>query len=78
MFVRLRLKQRMYLQFFMAVLPLAIVFSYQMLSTSDLPVKVTTVLGVYDLGLQASAGYKNFLNGLAINFSKFWVCAEFF
>ena len=56
----------MYLQFFMAVLPLAIVFSYQMLSTSDLPVKVTTVLGVYDLGLQASAGYKNFLNGLVV------------
>ncbi len=64
MFVTLRLKQRMYLQFFMAVLPLAIVFSYQMLSTSDLPAKVDKILGVYDLGLQASASYKNFLNGL--------------
>lgn len=64
MLVSLRLKQRMYLQFFLAVLPLAIVFSYQMLSTSDLPVKVDKILGVYDLGLQASASYKNFLNGL--------------
>jgi hypothetical protein len=64
MLVSLRLKQRMYLQFFLAVLPLAIVFSYQMLSTSDLPAKVDKILSVYDLGLQASASYKNFLNGL--------------
>lgn len=64
MFVTLRLKQRMYLQFFMAVLPLAIVFSYQMLSTSDLPAKVDKILSIYDLGLQSSASYKNFLNGL--------------
>ena len=64
MFVTLRLKQRMYLQFFMAVLPLAIVFSYQMLSTSDLPAKVDKILSIYDLGLQASASYKNFVNGL--------------
>lgn len=64
MFVRMKLKPRMYLQFFMAVLPLAVVFSYQMLSVSDLPAKVDKILGVYDLGLQASASYKNFLNGL--------------
>jgi methyl-accepting chemotaxis protein len=64
MFAKLRLKQRMYLQFFIAVLPLAIVFSYQMLSTSDLPAKVDTTLGIYDQGLKASANYKNFLNGL--------------
>jgi methyl-accepting chemotaxis protein len=64
MFAKLRLKQRMYLQFFMAVLPLAVVFSYQMLSTSDLPAKVDTTLSIYDLGLHASASYKNFLNGL--------------
>lgn len=64
MFVTLRLKQRMYLQFFMAVLPLAIVFSYQMLSTNDLPAKVDKILSIYDLGLQSSASYKNFLNGL--------------
>jgi hypothetical protein len=64
MLATLRLKQRMYLQFFMAVLPLAIVFAYQMLSTSDLPAKVDATLSVYDLGLQSSASYKNFLNGL--------------
>ena len=64
MFATMKLKPRMYLQFFMAVLPLAIVFSYQMLSTSDLPAKVDKTLGIYDLGLQASASYKNFLNGL--------------
>ena len=64
MFVTFRLKQRMYLQFFLAVLPLAIVFSYQMLSTNELPAKVDKTLSIYDLGLQASANYKNFLNGL--------------
>ena len=64
MLITLRLKQRMYLQFCLAVLPLAIVFSYQMLSTSDLPAKVDATLSIYDLGLQASASYKNFLNGL--------------
>jgi methyl-accepting chemotaxis protein len=65
MFATLRLKQRMYLQLFIAVLPLAIVYSYQMLSTSDLPAKVDKTLSIYDLGLQSSASYKNFLNGLA-------------
>ena len=64
MFVTLRLKQRMYLQLFIAVLPLAIVFSFQMLSTNDLPAKVDKILTIYDLGLQSSASYKNFLNGL--------------
>ena len=64
MFSRLRLKQRMYMQFFIAVLPLAAVFSYQMLSTNDLPARVDKILGIYDLGLQSSASYKNFLNGL--------------
>ena len=64
MFATMKLKRRMYLQFFIAVLPLAIVFSYQMLSISDLPAKVDQTLGVYDLGLHASASYKNFLNGL--------------
>jgi methyl-accepting chemotaxis protein len=60
----MKLKQRMYLQFFMAFLPLATVFSYQMLSTSDLPAKVENTLNIYDLSLQASANYKNFLNGV--------------
>ena len=60
----LRLKQRMYLQFFIAVLPLAIVFSFQMLSTTDLPARVDKIMGIYDLSLQSSASYKNFLNGL--------------
>lgn len=64
MFVTLKLKQRMYLQLLVAVLPLAIVFSYQMLSTNDLPAKVDSMLSTYDMGLQASASYKNFLNGL--------------
>lgn len=64
MFGRMKLKQRMYLQFFLAVLPLALVFSFQMLSTSDLPAKVENVLSIYDSSLQASASYKNFLNGV--------------
>jgi methyl-accepting chemotaxis protein len=65
MFGTLKLKQRMYLQLFIAVLPLAIVFSYQMLSTNDLPARVDKILSIYDLSLQSSASYKNFLNGLA-------------
>jgi methyl-accepting chemotaxis protein len=60
----LRLKQRMYLQFFIAVLPLAIVFTVQMLSTNDLPARVDKIMGIYDLSLQSSDSYKNFLNGL--------------
>jgi len=64
MSVTLKLKQRMYLQLFLAVLPLAVVFSFQMSSTSNLPAKVDQSLGVYDLCLRASASYKNFLNGV--------------
>jgi len=65
MFGRLRLKQRMYLQLFLAVLPLAVVFFFQMTSTSDLPAKVDHTLSIYDLCLRASASYKNFLNGVS-------------
>jgi methyl-accepting chemotaxis protein len=64
MFVTLRLKQRMYLQLFLAVVPLAIVFFFQMSSTSDLPAKVDETLNIYDLCLRASSSYKNFLNGV--------------
>jgi methyl-accepting chemotaxis protein len=64
MFGRLKLKQRMYLQLFLAVLPLAVVFFFQMSSTSDLPAKVDKVLSIYDLSLKASTSYKNFLNGV--------------
>jgi methyl-accepting chemotaxis protein len=62
---KLRLKQRMYLQLFLAVLPLAVVFFFQMSTTSDLPEKVDQELSVYDLCLRASASYKNFLNGIS-------------
>ena len=61
---KLRLKQRMYLQFFLAVMPLAIVFAYQMLATNDLPARVNKKLAVYDLSLKASASYKSFINGI--------------
>ena len=64
MAIKLRLKQRMYLQFFLAVLPLAIVFSYQMLSTSELPEKIDRALSIFDMRLQASANFKSFLNGV--------------
>jgi len=55
----------MYLQFFLAVLPLAVVFGYQMLSTNNLPEKVDGILSVYDMTLRTSAEYKNFLNGVS-------------
>ena len=65
MFNKMKLKQRMYLQFSLAVLPLVLILLFQSLSVSDLPVRVTRILDNYHLGLQASASYKNFLNGVA-------------
>ncbi len=64
MFAKLSLKYRMYIQFFLAVLPLAVVFSYQMLSTNNLPEKVDKALSGYDLILRSSGEFKNFLNGV--------------
>ena len=64
MLARLKLKHRMYLQIFLAILPLAAVFSYQMLTRSNLPEKVDAAFNVYDLALRSSAEYKNFLNGV--------------
>lgn len=64
MFAGLRLKQRMYLQFLIAVLPLAAVFTYQMLTRSNLPEKVDSAFNVYDLALRTSTEYKNFMNGV--------------
>lgn len=64
MSIKLRLKQRMYLQFFLAVLPLAVIFSYQMLSPSDLPEKIDRTLSIFDMRLQASVNYKSFLDGV--------------
>lgn len=65
MFATLNLKHRMYLQIFLAILPLAAVFSYQMLSTNNLPEKVDRILSVYDLTLRSSSEFKNFLNGVS-------------
>lgn len=65
MFAKMKMKQRMYLQFGLAVLPLALILLYQFLSVSDLPVRVNRALGIYHVSLQASASYKDFLNGVA-------------
>ncbi len=64
MFTATGLKKRMYLQIFLAVLPLSVVFVYQMLSTNNLPEKVDRLLSVYDLTLSASSEFKSFLNGV--------------
>ncbi|GEM_PF-2264121 len=64
MFTATGLKKRMYLQIFLAVLPLSLVFVYQMLSTNNLPEKVDRLLSVYDLTLNASSEFKRFLNGV--------------
>jgi len=63
--MNLKLKTRMYLQFAGAALPLALVLLYQVMSTSDLPQQVDRTLGTYDLALQASANYGEFLNGVS-------------
>jgi len=73
MFDSMKLKQRMYLQFALAVLPLVAVLLYQVLSVSDLPDRLDKSLATYDVSLQASANYKAFLEGLdgAIDSGKF-------
>jgi len=65
MFNKMKLRPRMYLQFSLAVLPLVLILLFQGLSVSDLPARVSRVLDNYHTGLQASASYKNFLNGVA-------------
>ena len=73
MFAKLKIKQRMYLQFTLAALPLALILLYQVLSVSDLPLRVNRALGIYHVSLQASASYKDFLNGVtdAVDSGKF-------
>ena len=64
MFKNMLLKQRMYLQFALAVLPLVGVLIFQVMSVSDLPAKLDHSLTTYDLSLRASEHYKGFLEGL--------------
>ncbi len=64
MFDTMKLKQRMYLQFALSVLPLVAVLLFQVLSVSDLPARLDKALATYDVSLQASANYKGFLDGL--------------
>ncbi|MEI6804154.1 MAG: methyl-accepting chemotaxis protein [Burkholderiales bacterium] len=64
MFNTMKLKQRMYLQFSLAVLPLVAVLLFQVLSVSDLPARLDKTLATYDTSLQASANYKGFMEGL--------------
>jgi methyl-accepting chemotaxis protein len=73
LFAKMKIKQRMYLQFVLAVLPLALLMLYQVLSVSDLPLRVNQLLGIYHVSLQASASYKEFLNGVtdAVDSGKF-------
>jgi methyl-accepting chemotaxis protein len=55
----------MYLQFGLALLPLTLVLLYQVLSVSDLPARVGKFLKIYHASLEASASYKEFLNGVS-------------
>ncbi len=64
MFAHLKLKQQMYLQFGLAVIPLAALLLYLVTSVSDLPVRVKAELNTYHTSLQASSNYKDFLNGV--------------
>jgi methyl-accepting chemotaxis protein len=64
MFKNMLLKQRMYLQFALAVLPLVGVLIFQVMSVSDLPARLDHSLSTYDISLQASEHYKSFLEGV--------------
>jgi methyl-accepting chemotaxis protein len=63
--MKLKMKTRMYLQFGIAVLPMALMLSYQLLAPGDLPAQVDRAVGAYDGAMQAAANYKIFLNGVA-------------
>lgn len=73
MFTKMKIKQRMYLQFVLAVLPLAALLLYQVLSVSDLPARVNRNLSTFHASLKAVEYYKDFLNGVndAVDSGKF-------
>ena len=64
MFKNFKLAGRMYAQFAIAILPLVVVVMYQALSVSDLPARMDKALSTYDKALNASASYKDFLDGV--------------
>ncbi len=59
------LKRRLYVQFFVAILPLALLILYQGFSRNDLPQRVNAALKAYDLSLEATNAFKEFLAGVA-------------
>jgi methyl-accepting chemotaxis protein len=63
-FARLKIRQRMYVQFALAISPLVVLVAFQLLSVSDLPQRVDRDLGHYRTGNQAIASYREFLNGV--------------
>jgi methyl-accepting chemotaxis protein len=63
-FARLRIKQRMYVQFGLAATPLVCLLVFQLSSVSDLPERVNHDLGRYRTSNQAISSYREFLNGV--------------
>ncbi|WP_168798495.1 methyl-accepting chemotaxis protein [Herbaspirillum sp. ST 5-3] len=61
---RISLRYGMYIGVFVAVTPLILVLFFQIFFSSSLQQRVDHALGTYDVGLQASARYKDFLNGV--------------
>ena len=56
---------RIYLQFLVAMLPLALIVGWLALARDDLPQRVNASLRAYDSALDALNGYKGFLDGVA-------------
>ena len=59
------LRQRLYLQFGVAILPLVALVVYQAVARSDLPERVNVALRAYDLSLDAVNGFGKFVDGVA-------------
>ena len=59
------LRQRLYLQFGVAILPLLALVVYQAVARSDLPERVNVALRAYDLSLDAVNGFGKFVDGVA-------------
>lgn len=65
MFRKMKLKQRLYLQLSIAMLPLAGILLYQILAVSDFPERAKQAQSQYRQLINISGQYKQFLNGVS-------------
>jgi nitrate/nitrite-specific signal transduction histidine kinase len=57
--------RRLYVQFLIAILPLALLVVWLALSRNDLPQRVNAALKAYDLSLESASAFRDFMGGVA-------------